>query len=429
MNRKTKLFALVGLLSLSMSFPLLGQGWNPLIPLIELFGEDDNQNFDDEYADLRNRLLDTGSDGLQLSDFDLGPAIDSLEGYLDMRSSIGDADSLAAVWDINRGELDGLLGTGMFSTDDSISLTNRFDQVNGIWYDNYDLINEVSNPTGPTQPFRINFRVFEDGEDRYTSRQGNWERAFNNLQRRVDFFRDGVDPQGVDSLRDVVETTMFNGDLDIEMAFGQEWSTANYYEQAYGVRSSVIRIASVPRHDQTLEYRWALSGSFFTAAENLTSDNGVNLVDGLNPFVCNANFAFLYQPRFGRVGFNRADFRFYTSIGVDLGTYIPSHFDANDPLNDTNVGKTTGYGPEIGAGFIVKFPEVNLYSYATIAQGDIVNGDDYRYRSESINAGVSVREMLNIRYTLGSQRWADGDDKTVLFSRFTIGVILDEFNN
>jgi hypothetical protein len=247
-------------------------------------------------------------------------------------------------------------------------------------------------------------------------------------------------PQDIETIDGLLDATLFSSIYDFEIAYGQEFSDINFYKESYSARSSLLRVASVPKLNQLFEARWAIESSFFNAPENLadnpllhsdpavSNSDIVNLGEGLNPFIVNANFAITYLPAFGSIG-NGGRFRLYSSIGMELSSYIPSHRTetVSFRVDHTNrVGKTTGYGPQIGAGFVVNYANYSFYSYGTVATGIVHLSSEYRYNARSINAGIRFGDTLNVRYTLGEASWAPNLDKSVHFSRFTVGIILDE---
>jgi hypothetical protein len=209
------------------------------------------------------------------------------------------------------------------------------------------------------------------------------------------------------------------------MAFGQEWSQVYFWGERYSARSSLIRIATVPRFNQNIETRWALEGSFFKNDEDLYDESTASLEEGLNPFICSANFAMMYLPRLATLNGGVGDFRLYSSIGMDLGTYAPAHAIASDPRFAGRVGNTTGYGPQIGVGFVLDYSSIVLYSYATYARGNVVDAENYKYHAATVNAGIRLGDTLNVRYTMGESVWAVNEQKRAMFSRLTVGVILD----
>ncbi|RMF01553.1 MAG: hypothetical protein D6772_04625, partial [Bacteroidetes bacterium] len=309
---KTKILLLLGLWCFIFSPGLQSQSWNQLGPLIELFSQEERDEYEGELDELRRRLLFNRNDGLQLGDLDSGPAIDSLISHLSGHG-LETPDSLTDVWNLNRGQLDSLLGRGLFSTEDSLALSDQFDFVNGEWYNELDSLQRVINGEFPD----LNRDLLSNGENRTEAFSGNLGYAINSLSRRSGDYRDGIPVQGLDSLTEVLDTTLFAAGMDIEIAFGQESAQVGFYRESYSARSSLIRVASVPTYRETLTYRWSMEGSFFSVAEDLTFETNSSLAQGLNPFICNANAAMLYLPYFGLIGDGTAEFRFYTSIGVD----------------------------------------------------------------------------------------------------------------
>ncbi len=209
------------------------------------------------------------------------------------------------------------------------------------------------------------------------------------------------------------------------MAYGQETSNIHFWGDEYSVRANVIRVASVPTFRQNMETSWAAETSFFNKSENSQQETSVALKDGMNTLMYHGNFSLLFLPQVGFVNNGKAEFRIYTSIGLDIGSYVPSHVDSDYP---ERVGLTTGFGPEVGLGFVVNLESVSLYGYGTIAQGAIEAADFYNYNSSSLNTGIRIGDVLNIRYTLGESRWANKGHKKANFSRFTVGILLDSLN-
>ena len=119
--------------------------------------------------------------------------------------------------------------------------------------------------------------------------------------------------------------------------------------------------------------------------------------------------------------------RLYTSIGMEAAAYMPSHIEVGAPGSaGSRVGKTTGYGPQVGVGFTAGYENVIFYSYGTVAHGAIIESDDYRYNSMTINAGFRFGNTLNVRYSYGDYAWAPDGNKTAQLSRFTVGIIIDD---
>lgn len=419
------IYLLFGLFLFTAPIALKAQEWGNLGPLLELFTQDEENNFNNELEGLSDSLLFDRFDGLRLSDFDLGFAQDSLFYYIN-NGGIDQTDSLSQFWLLNQNDLDSLLATGQFSPDDSTSISESFFGINETWYTDYDSLNIIIGSYSDTLT-NVDSIGITDGNIRWEQFSGPWHQSYRLLENSIwQDLIDGTSNQGIDSIGEVLDTTLFNSLFDFEIAYGQEWSQVNFYGEQYQTRASMIRVANVPKLRQNFESRWALEGSFFANTEDLYGENNANLVEGLNPFICNGNFAIMYLPKFGSIG-SHGEFRLYTSIGMDLGTYIPAHADTASPLLADRVGKTTGYGPQIGAGFVINYSNLSFYSYGTVAHGDIVeeNNLGYRYNASTINAGIRFGDTVNVRYTLGESSWAPMGGKTASFSRFTVGIILD----
>lgn len=390
-------------------------------PLLDLFTESEQNNFTNELHQLGDSLIYNPYDGFRLSNIDLTIPVDSLFFYLG-QGTIGQTDSLTDIWSMNQDMLNNYLGTNDVSPVDSSSLTTAFTNINNVWNTDYDSLNTVITSYQDSLS-DANEQTFSSWATAFPLLTGDWLLSYNQLlNNQLPAVLSGNTNQGVDSLTEVLDSTLFANGYDFEMAFGQEWSQVHFWGERYSARSSLVRIATVPRFNQTIETRWAIEGSFFNSSEDLFDENSASLDQGINPFICSANFAMMYLPRLATLRGGKGDFRIYTSVGMDLGTYAPSH--ANSLYAD-RVGNTTGYGPQIGAGFVLDYSDIVLYSYATYARGNVVDAENYKYNASTLNAGIRLGNAINVRYTLGESVWAVDDQKRATFSRLTVGVILD----
>jgi hypothetical protein len=415
---------------------LSAQSWGNLSPLFQFFPEGTQAFFDEEFDVLSNALQHDNNDGLQLSDFDLDLVGDSLFYYLNY-GTIGEADANMLFWQYHQDQLDLAINDNNVSPEDSLTLASEFIRVEDIWHIQNDNLNAVID-NYPTTLMEVSSLGIDRANDRWDNYQGTWVQSFSYLENNG--YISSTPVPDVVTLEDLLDETLFSSIYDFEIAYGQEFSDINFYKESYSARSSLLRVASVPKLNQLFEARWAIEASFFNAPEDLTenppllsdaevSNNDiVNLGEGLNPFIVNANFAITYSPVLGTVSSSRT-FRLYSSIGMELSSYIPSHRteSVSFRVDHTNrVGKTTGYGPQIGAGFIVNYANYSFYSYGTVAAGIVNLSTDYRYDSRTINAGIRFGDTINVRYTLGESSWAPNLAKSARFSRFTVGIILDE---
>lgn len=419
-------YAILLCLMIGGSTPLLAQTTPSLSALLELFSDDSERTYLDQLDGLGDSLFFDRNDGFRLADIELGSAQDSLWSHLNS-GNFPTADSLFDFWSFNQGELESFLNNDTLSTADSTTLSSSFFNLNEIWNNNYDSLNANTGPFVNLNSDSLNVD-FSGGDTRWEQYQGPWLQTYrelynNELTPAILSTENG----GLDSLQEVADNSFFSSALDFEIGFGNAWNDINFYEESYQTQSMVVRIASVPSFKTPLELRWALEGSFFFESQNAGDDQGVSLLEGFNPLRYSGNVALLYLPRFGSIG-DAGSFHLYTSIGMDLGAYMPSHANNQSQVEANRIGKTTGFGPQIGAGFVVNYSALSLYSYGTVTTGRVVDdlGLNYRYDAASINAGIRFGNAVNAMFTSGVGNWAPKDGKHTVYSQFTIGIILDE---
>lgn len=394
-----------------------------LSTILGLLSDDAEQTFIDQLNGLNDSLLTDRFDGLRFTDIELGGAQDSLFSHIN-NGSMPEADSLNTFWNFNEGELGNFLSGGTLSPEDSASLSTTYFDLNGTWYDNNDSLNSVLNGFPPIDIGAISPET-NDGEIRWEQYQGPWHQAYRELLNNQFLpTLEQTENGGLTDLEDVIDNTLFSSVGNIEIAYGQEWSQVQFYRERYQARSNAVRIASVPSYRQELEVRWALGASFFDTNQGAALDESLTLTDGFNPLMYSGSFALMYLPRFGSIG-QDASFHLYTSVGMDLGTYVPAHVSNHSPMASSRVGKTTGFGPQVGAGFVVNYSELSFYSYGTISSGSVVNEMDldYNYDAATINAGIRYGHSVNFLFTSGTSSWAPKGRKSVSFTRFTVGII------
>ncbi|MEL7222953.1 MAG: hypothetical protein AAGJ93_16645, partial [Bacteroidota bacterium] len=356
-----------GLLVVVMLFffssALQSQSWGSLTPLFNFFPEGTADFFDEEFAVLSDELLNDDNDGLSVAGFDLVDAGDSLSYYLN-EGTIGAADSATVFWDYNQSELENVLDNDDSFPEAAEELTETAIGIENTWYEQNESLNE-GIATYQNTLSNVDSEILEAGNDRWDVSQGTWESTFGILADNG-HPTSAEDEEGAESLEDLFDNTIFSSILDFEIAYGQEFSDVKFFREAYSARSNLLRIASVPKLNQLIEARWALEGSFFNAPEELSNTSFLsetptsdilNLNEGLNPFIVNADFAITYAPVLGSLG--NGKFRLYSSIGMEAGAYIPAHRAEeaiSARIDHTNrVGKTTGFGPQIGAGFVLNY--------------------------------------------------------------------------
>lgn len=399
------------LLSLSTA---QAQIWADLTPIFEQLDAGDREDFSNDLTDL--------IDEFDYNSFQLNGAIDSLFLGLGGLGVNGPIDSMLAAWGNNRDNLLEFLDNSGLGMGDSLLIISEYDRVNELWYLNLDSLNQVLNNYQDTIPFDPD--LADEAGDRFEVFEGLWTQIFGDLQEMVEGGFDATDPNGIGNFRPVLDT-LFGSLFDLELAFGQENANAFFWGEEYSIRTSVMRVGSVPRFNTSWEARWHLQGSFFNADETNVRET-TSIEEGFNSFLCNAQFAIMYNPIINCVG--GTVFRLYSSLGFEMNTYAPAH----NLADDRRVGNTTGYGPQMGAGMIVNVGDaISFYTFGTLSTGQVVDEDSfwsntgYRHSSRSINAGLRYGNAVNLLYTHGTGDWARNGNKSVEFSRITLGIILD----
>ncbi|MBI5916441.1 MAG: hypothetical protein HY842_13775 [Bacteroidetes bacterium] len=222
--------------------------------------------------------------------------------------------------------------------------------------------------------------------------------------------------------------------MNIELAFGVQKSSCGYYLRRYDANASVIRVGTVPKYNTFLEARWHLQGSWTNGDIWKGDDYGSDALGGeevkFTPLLFRGDFAIMLNP--GLVTIGNTSFRLLTSLGLEFGTYAPSHFEYQQPFTTENKGNTTGFGPQAGAGFAVGNDDVTVYSMGTMAYGHLAHSKapSYRYNSLQFEAGVRFKDIINVRYSNGRQSWQPDDNRVAnVKNQVTVGIILKELHH
>lgn len=399
---------------LGIALPSLNaQGWGQMSSLTNFFNNHGSSFFDSQ--------LNSSQNDFTFDTSDLDGAVDGLNDQI-ANNPLDNADSFDEFWNSDNSFIDAANGFNGMGSGDSTSIDNQYGDINDIWNNQMDSLN-TGIGSYQDELNNVNLNTFQQngaqGEFNQDASMESIENEFNSFFKR----RRGQPTADLDGIL----SSLFSSALDLELAYGQENADIHFWGDNYSVRANVIRVASVPTFRSNFETSWAFETSFFNTRDNLQQETSVSLKDGLNTLMYHGNFSLLYLPRVGAVNRNK-EFRIYTSIGLDVGTYAPSHENGRFP---ERVGLTTGFGPEVGLGFIVNLEAISMYSYGTIAYGDIEATEispEYKYAASAINAGIRIGDALNIRYTLGQSSWAFDGRKTANFSRFTVGVLLDSLS-
>jgi hypothetical protein len=233
---------------------------------------------------------------------------------------------------------------------------------------------------------------------------------------------------------------------DLELAFGVQSGNFKYWEDRYSSAASVVRVGSVPRFDREaaptcrgdaprfpVEARWHLEASWVKGRVPTTVVDPEYIPDNdeekMNPLLFSGDFAMMLTPRIGAWG--NTSFRLITSLGMEFGTYAPSHKEYDMRYTAGNQGFATGYGPQAGVGFSMTTGSLTVYSINTITHGDVVRcAMPYRFDSQKFEVGMRFGNIVNVRYSTGKTSWQEFDNRLAdVKHQFTIGIILQSLHH
>ncbi len=380
----------IAALCLALSAGTAEAQWSDLAPVFEQLDSTERANF------LEN--LDALQESWHYGSIELGSIVDSLANGLSVYDPTAPVDSMLMAWSANRNDLLAMLDSSNLDMPDSLALIMEYDRVNDIWNMNLDSLNAVLELYSDSTVFSPG--LADEAVQRFEVFEGLWTQSFNQLQESLKHGFNLTEPEGINELQEVVDT-LFSSMFDLELAYGQEFVDARYYGEAYSVVASAIRLGSVPQFDRPWEARWHVKGSFFFADEEFAEETS-SFIEGLNGLLCDGQFALMYNPMITCT--NGITFRLYSSLGMEVSTYVPAHVTPGLEETRDNVGNTTGYGPQMAAGMIVNVGSTTLYTFGTLAQGDVFNSPDYEFRARSVNAGLRIGNAVNILYSHGRSR-------------------------
>ena len=266
------------------------------------------------------------------------------------------------------------------------------------------------------------------------------------LRDTFDFEFDGSPANGLGNFANIIGG-LFKESLftDFELAFGTQASDIKYWDDKYSTKAKVFRIGTVPRLDKTIlqchdgilripiEGYWHFENSFKSGKlpTSIVNDNNIDYgpSSGFNSLLLFGDYGMMANPRIGKLG--PTQFRLLTLLGIEFGTYAPTHRGYNPIETAQNKGFTTGWGPQLGTGFAVINGPLTVYSYGTFCHGNVIGTDlHYRYNSYRVEAGIRYSDLINVRYSTGEASWQfDDNRKARIVHQVTVGIILDELNN
>ena len=335
--------------------------------------------------------------------------------------------------------LNGLENLGIAPPDQD-TLLDEFTNLDETFAANFDSLGNLFNQYQDSlQPPPENWDVT------VLNLEGLTDESFGVLQDTFDRVFDLSTPAGPNGFAGIIGK-FFNGFTfpDLELAFGTQSSSLQYWGTKYGADAKVIRVGSVPRFDREahachignimlpIEPRWHVKMSWTDKQPpNGRGDLGARGGDndrGFNPLLLSGDFAIMATPHLGRAG--NYSFRLITSLGLEFGTYAPAHRDFS-PFNAGNKGFATGFGPQAGSGFAMTAGPVTIYSMATVVvAGELIHcSQPYTYKSTRFTSGIRYGNIINIRYSKANVTWQPNDNRRAdVKHEVTVGIILSELH-
>lgn len=322
---------------------------------------------------------------------------------------------------------------------DENALLDETSNVFDIFNNNKDSLGNILDTNGENLSFdSTNWSVVILGFDGLANQQ------FEVMQDTLEASVNLADPIGVHNLKDLIDQ-LFDANIfpDLELAFGTQLLDLNYWEMPYTKQTRLIRVGSVPRFQKNkfnqrdgilrlpVEARWHVTASWANSKEpTLTNPSELSTErEKFTPMLLDGDFAMMAIPVVGNWG--NTFFRMITSVGMEFGTYAPSHVDYDPPFTLPNKGFATGFGPQMGAGFAMVTGDLIIYTYGTMAHGEMFNTElGYKYDSKYWNAGIRYGNIVNVRYRMGEISWQPhGNRLANLRNELTVGIILSELNH
>lgn len=359
----------------------------------------------------------------QHSFYGLNGMIDSLNANLDGQNPIsGNFGSLLPTVSLSQDSLLGLLNGSGYSSLDSLSALNQFDQISDVWsshsdslYGAFDTFNGQLTPVPDLPTYSVNPR---DWFPNFDSLATNQQHIFDNTPANG--------PSGFQGVFDqLLNPAVFTS---IELTGGTQHAKTNFYWQAEELTAPVIGLRTSEQFDRLWEPRWRMEASWFKNTTGVINNETITQQNAnFNPFIINGSLDVMFNPSIG-VNSAGAALRLITLLGIEAGTYAPAHREILAPFTTNNEGYTTGWGPVVGAGLSMKTGAMTVYALGTTAYGDVICNPDatvsnYRYRSNRLEAGVRYGNLISVRFEKCiSSNWATDGNKHVRYNQITVGL-------
>ncbi len=299
------------------------------------------------------------------------------------------------------------------------TLVGEYDRLAEVWKLNFDSL------SGAFPNYQDTVSLFPQPPSNFFTQGANLDKGLDSVQ--LNLFNAGLANEPLDkrklekALHDLFNPALFTS---IEMFGGTQQSDVTYYSTKYKVVNAYVAgIRTVEQFDRTWEPRWRGQISWTPGRVDVAPGDAGAAPSGhkFNPFLLRGEFTTMYNRQIGTYGGNTS-IRLLTGLGIEAEAYAPAHRDPSIAASMSNLGYTTGCGPQLLAGFSVKASPITAYTLGTMAFGEVIGASNYNYFSNRVEAGVKYDDKMTIRYEAGFGNRARQNDKRAQYHQVTVGV-------
>lgn len=415
MNFLTKfLFAFLSLFSVQSITTLSAQDWGDFDVLLSQMDSAQRAQYLEHLGTVQNIT--------NQSTYNFNGALDSLNGALNGPNPAPPSIATMLPPDtVVLGYLNQFISGSNIGPQDSTSLLQEFDMINGVWITRMDSL----------------YKAFDTYQNQFNSppqlpntypNPKVWQTNINTLIANQDSAFQTTPAFEIGRFEELFDE-LFDPSLFklIEIFAGVQKAQTSYYGLNESITAPVFGVRSVEQFNKSWEPRWRAQSSWLNNASGVINNETITQQSaGFSPFIINGSFEVMYNPTI--VPGIDAPVRLITLLGIEAGVYAPAHRNPAIQISINNKGFTTGWGPVVGTGVSSKVGDLTIYALGTVAFGDVIcNPDaqvsDYRFRSNRLEAGIQYANAVTVRYeNTISANWAKGGNKHVRFHQVTVGL-------
>lgn len=410
---KIKFLLLLLICTLGMFQTAQAQNWGQFQNVLSQMDSTQRNQFLNNLTQMQNAWT---PDSLKLNG-----ELDSLNKALLGSNPAANLDSLTSAFGIQRDSLAAYLPTSGLAYPDQDSLLREFDRLRDIWFAQNDSVTRSfalyqDSLKGQVPVFGTSFDTLHVQHD------ASLDSLRNNLNATL-----ATTPANGIGHFNALFNQIFNKNLitSLELFGGRMAVNGSYYGSTFTDPANVIGVRSVEQFDRSWEPRWSLqiSGTQKLLGTSPFGEQNNGKGNGLfNPLTIDGQFSIMYNLDITKIG-EDVSVRLISLMGVEASTFCPSYRNFNLPYTNNNKGYTTGWGPQIGAGFSARIARFTAYTLGTVSYGDVnLGGPNYRYINTQVEAGIRFDNKVTMRVRTGTTNWAPENHKIFHGHQVTIGV-------